>query len=265
MKMFVGLGNPGPKYAGNRHNIGFLAVERIAQAHGFGPWKSKFKALASEGTLGRQKVMLLKPQTYMNESGQSVGEAARFLKIAPHDIIVFHDELDLAPGKVKVKQGGSNAGHNGLRSIDAHVGNETFRVRLGIGHPGSKDAVVHYVLADFFKADDVWLPDLLDHIAAAAPHLATGDTARFLNDVARSRTASDTHAAPTAHAPPAQGGRRSPAGDTDNPPSAPARSRPASGGPPGERQSKRAGALAENLAKWLSARKTNPRDDSGKS
>jgi PTH1 family peptidyl-tRNA hydrolase len=239
MKLFVGLGNYGEKYARQRHNIGFMAVERLAEIHGFGPWKKKFKGLAADGEIGGEKVVLLKPETFMNESGQSVGEAARFLKIPECDVIVFHDELDLLPGRIKVKTGGGNAGHNGLRSISAHLGNETVRVRLGIGHPGSKDAVAHFVLSDFAKADRVWLPDLLDAVAKAATHLARGDAQRFQTEVARllqqSGRSDDNEVNETRE--------RSP--------------RPvASGGPPGERQSKRAGALAENLAKWLTGRKS---------
>ncbi len=184
MRLFVGLGNPGGQYAGNRHNIGFMALDAIADAHGFPPFRSKFSGLVTEGRLGREKVLLLKPQTYMNRSGQSVGEAARFYKLAAGDITVFHDELDLAPGKVRVKQGGGHAGHNGLRSIHAHLGEAYGRVRLGIGHPGHKDRVSGYVLSDFAKADADWLDDLLRGIADGAPMLAEGDGGRFLNAVA---------------------------------------------------------------------------------
>jgi peptidyl-tRNA hydrolase, PTH1 family len=141
MKLIVGLGNPGPTYAGHRHNIGFMVVERMADEHGFGPWRKRFQGLTADGSIGGEKVLLLKPETYMNESGRSVGEALRFLKIDPADLIVLHDELDLAPGKMRVKVGGGNAGHNGLKSISQHVGNEYVRVRLGIGHPGHKDRV----------------------------------------------------------------------------------------------------------------------------
>lgn len=183
MKLFVGLGNPGPKYAGNRHNIGFMAVDRIAQDHGFGPWRGKFQGSSTEGTLGGQKVLLLKPETYMNESGRAVQEAARFYKIAVGDITVFHDELDIAPKKIRLKQGGGHAGHNGLRSIQAHMGAEFQRVRLGIGHPGHKDAVHRYVLGDFAKADGDWLDDLLRGISDGAAHLAAGEGPKFLNAV----------------------------------------------------------------------------------
>ena len=153
MQIFVGLGNPGAKYAQNRHNIGFMALDEIANAHGFGPWKSRFQGLVSEGRFGSDKVVLIKPETFMNLSGQSVGEAMRFYKLTHDDITVFHDELDLAPGKCRAKLGGGHAGHNGLRSIHAHIGPEYHRIRLGIGHPGHKDAVARYVLNDFAKAE----------------------------------------------------------------------------------------------------------------
>ncbi|MBR9844431.1 MAG: aminoacyl-tRNA hydrolase [Rhodobacteraceae bacterium] len=184
MKLFVGLGNPGPKYAGNRHNIGFMAVERIAEDHGFGPWKGKFQGSISEGRLGLEKVLLLRPETFMNLSGQSVGEAMRFYKLTPDDVTVFHDELDLAPGKCRVKQGGGHAGHNGLRSIHQHIGPDYGRVRLGIGHPGNKNAVAGYVLRDFAKADQDWLDDLLRGISDGAAQLAEGDSGKFMNAVA---------------------------------------------------------------------------------
>ena len=183
MKLLVGLGNPGPKYAGNRHNIGFMALDRIAEDHGFAPWRSKFQGLLAEGRLGREKVLLLKPETFMNRSGQSVGEAMRFYKLTPEDVIVLHDELDLAPGKCRVKQGGGHAGHNGLRSIHGHIGESYGRVRLGIGHPGHKDRVSGYVLADFAKADQSWLEDLLRGISDGADHLADGDSGKFMNAV----------------------------------------------------------------------------------
>ncbi len=184
MKLFVGLGNPGAKYAGNRHNIGFMALDQIASDHNFGPWKSKFQAQLTEGRLGSEKVLLLKPQTFMNLSGQSVGEAMRFYKITPDDVTVFHDELDLAPGKARAKKGGGHAGHNGLRSIHQHIGAEYHRIRLGIGHPGHKDRVSHYVLSDFAKADQNWLDDLLRGVGDGAPQLAEGDTGKFMNAVA---------------------------------------------------------------------------------
>ncbi|MGH1454896.1 MAG: aminoacyl-tRNA hydrolase [Paracoccaceae bacterium] len=184
MKLFVGLGNPGAKYAGNRHNIGFMAVERIASDHGFAPWRSKFQAEVSEGKLGSEKVILLKPMTFMNLSGQSVGEAMRFYKLSPADVTVFHDELDLAPGKCRLKQGGGHAGHNGLRSIHQHITPEYQRVRLGIGHPGHKDRVAGYVLSDFAKAEQDWLDDMMRGISDGAGELAGGDGPKFLNAVA---------------------------------------------------------------------------------
>lgn len=184
MQIFVGLGNPGAKYAANRHNIGFMAVDRIAEEHGFAPWKSRFQGETAEGRLGSDKVLLLKPATFMNLSGQSVGEAMRFYKLEPGDVTVFHDELDLAPGKVRVKLGGGHAGHNGLRSIHQHIGHDYQRVRLGIGHPGHKDRVSGYVLGNFAKADGDWLDDVLRGVADGAPELASGDGGRFLNAVA---------------------------------------------------------------------------------
>ena len=184
MQLFVGLGNPGAKYAGNRHNIGFMALDEIARDHGFAPWRSKFQGQVSEGRLGREKVILLKPETFMNLSGQSVGEAMRFYKLSVEDVVVFHDELDLAPGKCRVKQGGGHAGHNGLRSIHQHITPEYTRIRLGIGHPGHKDRVSGYVLADFAKAEQGWLDDLMRGISDGAAHLAEGDNAKFQNAVA---------------------------------------------------------------------------------
>ena len=184
MQIFAGLGNPGAKYAGNRHNIGFMALDRIAEEHGFSPWKARFQGEVAEGRLGSEKVILLKPSTFMNLSGQSVGEAMRFYKLEPEDVTVFHDELDLAPGKLKVKTGGGHAGHNGLRSMHAHIGENYRRVRLGIGHPGRKDLVSHYVLHDFAKADQDWLDDLMRGIADGAPELAAGRNDKFLNAVA---------------------------------------------------------------------------------
>ncbi|PRX37572.1 peptidyl-tRNA hydrolase, PTH1 family [Meinhardsimonia xiamenensis] len=185
MRLFVGLGNPGEKYARNRHNIGFMAVDRIAEDHGFSPWRRKFHGLVSEGRLGGEKVILLKPETYMNLSGQAVSEAMHYYKLTPEDVIVFHDELDLAPGRCRCKTGGGHAGHNGLRSIHAHIGDGYHRVRIGIGHPGHKDRVTAHVLGDFSKADAAWLDDLLRGISDGAPALARGDTAAFMNAVAR--------------------------------------------------------------------------------
>lgn len=187
MQLFVGLGNPGPKYAQNRHNIGFMALDQIASNHGFCPWKTKFQGQISEGRLGSGKVLLLKPETFMNLSGQSVGEAMRFYKLTPADVTVFHDELDLAPGKCRVKQGGGHAGHNGLRSIHQHIGPDYARVRLGIGHPGRKEMVAQYVLHDFAKSDADWLDDLLRGIGDGAPYLADGAADKFMNAVAQHR------------------------------------------------------------------------------
>jgi PTH1 family peptidyl-tRNA hydrolase len=184
MLLFVGLGNPGGKYAYNRHNIGFLAVEDIAERHGFPPFRAKFQGAVAEGRLAGERVALLKPQTYMNESGRSVGEAMRFFKLIPEDVVVFYDELDLAPGKLRVKRGGGTGGHNGIRSIDRQIGPEFWRVRLGIGHPGHKDRVTGYVLSDFAKADEDWLDPLLEAIADAAPRLAERAPDKFMNEVA---------------------------------------------------------------------------------
>lgn len=218
MKLFVGLGNPGAKYAHNRHNIGFMAVDRIAEDHGFAPWRSKFQGQVSEGRLGTEKVVLLKPETFMNRSGQSVGEALRFFKLEPADMVVFHDELDLAPGKCRVKQGGGHAGHNGLRSIHAHVGEAYGRVRLGIGHPGHKDKVASYVLNDFAKADQDWLDDLIRGISDGARDLAEGDSGRFMNAVAL-RVAPPRSSTPKPDAPaPAQAPADRPATEDDRSP-----------------------------------------------
>jgi len=183
MKLLIGLGNPGARYARNRHNVGFMAVDAIANRHVAGPWRRRFQGEAAEAQIGGQKVLLLRPQTFMNESGRAAGEAARFFKLTPADIVVFHDELDLAPGKVKVKQGGGHAGHNGLKSLTAHCGAEFWRVRIGIGHPGERDKVLGYVLGDFAKADAAWLDPLLDTMAEAVPELVSGNEARFASQV----------------------------------------------------------------------------------
>lgn len=183
MKLIVGLGNPGDRYARNRHNIGFMAIEAIARAHGAAPWRKRFQALATEAMIGNERVLLLLPQTYMNESGRSVAEAVQFYKIPLADIAVLHDELDLAPGKLRIKTGGGNAGHNGLRSITAHLGNDYRRVRLGIGHPGDKARVHGYVLGDFSKAEMEWVDDLVRLGADNAPLLARGEDASFQNKV----------------------------------------------------------------------------------
>ena len=184
MQLWVGLGNPGPQYAMHRHNVGFMALDAIAEVHGFGPEQKKFSGWLREGRIGSEKILLLKPATFMNESGRSVGEALRFYKLGPEALTVFHDELDIAPFKVKVKQGGGTAGHNGLRSIDQHIGPDFRRVRIGIGHPGHKDRVTGYVLGNYAKAEIDPLADMLGAIAAEAGWLAQRDEARFISDVA---------------------------------------------------------------------------------
>lgn len=183
-QLWVGLGNPGPQYAFNRHNVGFMVADALADIHRFGPVQKKFQGWLQEGRIGSDKILLLKPATFMNESGRSVGEAMRFYKLELSALTVFHDELDLAPFKVKVKQGGGHAGHNGLRSIDQHLGAEFRRVRLGIGHPGHKDRVSGYVLGNYAKAEMDPLAEMLGAVAAEADRLAAGDDTRFMNDVA---------------------------------------------------------------------------------
>ncbi|MCV9935670.1 aminoacyl-tRNA hydrolase [Boseaceae bacterium BT-24-1] len=183
MLIFAGLGNPGSRYARNRHNIGFMAVEAIARAARAAPWRARFQSHACEATIGSEKVLLLMPQTYMNESGRAIGEAARFFKVAPADVIVFHDELDLPPAKLRVKLGGGNAGHNGLRSTTAAIGNDYRRVRMGIGHPGDKALVHPYVLNDFGKAEEPWVEDLCTACADNAALLAAHDDAGFQNKI----------------------------------------------------------------------------------
>ena len=190
MLLFVGLGNPGAKYAKHRHNVGFMAVDAIAERFGFGPERSQFRSLTREGFIEaggrRHKVLVIKPQTFMNESGTAVGEAARFFKIEEDEVIVFYDELDLAPGKIRVRTGGGTAGHNGIRSIKSHWGNDFQRVRIGIGHPGQKSRVTGHVLGDFSKADrEQWLEDTLDAIARSAEFLAAGEGPAFMSEVAR--------------------------------------------------------------------------------
>ena len=183
MRLFVGLGNPGTKYALNRHNIGFMAVDEIARRHGFAPWRRRFQGMTSEGTLDEEKVVLLRPETFMNESGRAVQEAANFFKLGIDDIVVFQDELELPPAKVRVKIGGGIAGHNGLRSISAHIGNEYRRVRLGIGHPGVKELVHGYVLSDFAKSDRPWVEALCAVMADNAGLLARAKDSTFQNKV----------------------------------------------------------------------------------
>lgn len=242
MKLLVGLGNPGAKYERNRHNVGFLAVDRIAADHGFGAFRRRFHGYVAEGDIAGERVLILKPDTYMNESGRAVGEAARFLKIPEDDIVVLYDEIDLAPGKLKVKTGGGNAGHNGLRSISAHLGNDYVRVRIGVGHPGRKDLVAHYVLHDFSSADREWLEPLLEAISKSAGRLASGDHARFLSEVARATAPVDDKA------------RSGKAAKQNAPEMAPPKRTPKSPHPSGERMSKRQSSLAENLQKWLKGR-----------
>jgi len=185
MLLWVGLGNPEPGMARQRHNIGFMAIDRIAERHGFTPWRSRFKGLIAEGSIGSEKIIALKPLTYMNLSGESVQQAANFFKIPPEAITAFHDELDLAPGKLRVKNGGGAAGHNGLRSMDRMLGMPDYhRVRLGIGHPGIKELVTGHVLGDFAKQDQDWLNVLLDAVADGAPLLAAGKPEEFMTKVA---------------------------------------------------------------------------------
>jgi PTH1 family peptidyl-tRNA hydrolase len=183
MRLLVGLGNPGSEHVGNRHNIGFMVVQEIARRHGFPPWRRRFQGVATEGSIGPERVLLLLPGTYMNESGRAVGDAAHFYKLALSDIAVVHDELDLPPGKVRVKAGGGIAGHNGLRSITAHVGNDYRRVRLGIGHPGDKNLVYRYVLSDFAKDERPWVEALIGAIADNVGLLARGEDNTFQNKV----------------------------------------------------------------------------------
>ena len=184
MRLIAGLGNPGPKYAKNRHNIGFMAVDAIARRHGFGPERARFHGLVTEGRLGHEKVMLLKPQTFMNDSGVAVAEAANFFKLGPNEVYVIYDEIDLAPLKVRVKAGGGTAGHNGIRSIAAHYGKDFMRVRLGIGHPGDKARVPGYVLKDFARDEEPWVEAVIEAVAEAAPLLAEERDSEFMNRVA---------------------------------------------------------------------------------
>jgi peptidyl-tRNA hydrolase, PTH1 family len=183
MLLLVGLGNPGARYVGNRHNIGFMAVEEIAKRHGIGPWRRRFLGVSCEGPIGGERVLLLLPGTYMNESGRAVAEAAQFYKMPVGDITVFHDEIELPPGKVRVKVGGGIAGHNGLRSISQHIGNDYRRVRIGVGHPGHKDLVEHYVLSDFAKSERGWVEALAGILADNVDFLVRGEDATFQNKV----------------------------------------------------------------------------------
>jgi PTH1 family peptidyl-tRNA hydrolase len=181
--LIAGLGNPGSQYAANRHNIGFMAADEIHRRHSFSPWTKKFQSLIADGIIDGEKIILIKPQTFMNLSGQAVGEAMRFYKLAMNDLVVIYDELDLAPGKVRVKTGGGSGGHNGIKSIDAHCGKDYRRVRIGIGHPGAKEMVTNHVLGNFAKSDNEWLQHLFDAIAANAGLLAKRDDAGFMNRV----------------------------------------------------------------------------------
>lgn len=237
MKLIVGLGNPGAQYARHRHNVGFMALDRIAARQGLTTWRKRFQGDTAEGEIAGQRCILLKPQTFMNESGRAVGEAARFLKIEPEDVIVAHDELDLAPGKLKVKTGGGNAGHNGLRSTTQHIGNEYVRLRIGIGHPGHKDLVHGYVLHDFAKIDLDWLDPVLDAISQAFPQLVLGDPGRFMTEVAQLLREDDAKATPA----------------KTEAKEAPATAK-AAPHPARESNNKRQSALAENLKKWLKGR-----------
>lgn len=185
MLLLVGLGNPGSKYANNRHNIGFMAIDAIARAYNFGPWKKKFRGEIAEGSIAGVKTLLLKPQTFYNDSGHAVGEAANFYKLTPHDVVVFYDEIDLAPGRFRMKRGGGAAGNNGVRSISAWFGDDFRRARLGTGHPGHKDKVQGHVLSDFHKIEIEWRDALLDAVAKAAPLLAAGDDEKYQAEVMR--------------------------------------------------------------------------------
>jgi len=186
MRLLVGLGNPGAAYSRNRHNIGFMAADEIVRRHGFSGWKAKFQGELAEGTIDGEKVLVLKPGTFMNLSGQSVGAALRFHKIEPDSVTVFYDELDLAPGRIRIKKAGGSGGHNGIKSLDSHIGPEYWRVRLGIGHPGDKTLVSPYVLGDFAKADQAWLEPLLDGVARHLPLLLAGNHTDYMSKIALS-------------------------------------------------------------------------------
>jgi PTH1 family peptidyl-tRNA hydrolase len=237
MLLIVGLGNPGPEYRRHRHNVGFMAADAIHGRHGFSPWRKRFRGEVAEGTLAGEKVLLLKPLTYMNDSGRAVQAAMAFYKLAPNDIVVIHDEVDLPPGKTRMKAGGGTAGHNGLRSIGAEVGEDFRRLRIGVGHPGVKEAVPHYVLHDFPKADAAWLTPLIDAIAEHAPLLAEGKDATFANRV-HAATAPDS--GKRANAADAETG----AAKASKPKAEPASSIPGDGG-------KGEGPLARGLRKLL--------------
>lgn len=203
MFLVVGLGNPGSDYAANRHNIGFMAVDELVRRHSFGPWRKKYQGELSDGTIGSHRVLALKPMTFMNRSGQSVAEVARFFKIPPENVIVLHDEIELPPGKLRVKQGGGHAGHNGLRDIDAHFGNPYWRVRLGVGRPHDKALVHNWVLGNFAKSDQQWLEDFLGAVADHMGLMLRGDQSGFMNRVslatqpAKPKKIKDTNPPPT--------------------------------------------------------------------
>jgi PTH1 family peptidyl-tRNA hydrolase len=192
MLLIVGLGNPGAEYARHRHNVGFVAVDAIHRRNGFGPWRARFQGQTSEGTLSGVKTLLLKPQTYMNDSGRAVAAAMQFYRLAPADVVVVHDEVDLPPGKTRIKAGGGSAGHNGLRSVTGHIGNDYRRLRIGVGHPGVKEMVSNHVLRDFAKADAEWLNPLIEAIAENAPLLAEGKDSTFANRLHEAIAGGDT-------------------------------------------------------------------------
>jgi len=253
MKLIVGLGNPGAKYARNRHNVGFMTLEKIADTFGRAGWRKKFSALICDADIDGSKALLLCPQTFYNEAGRAVSEAARFHKIGPEDIIVFHDEIDLVPGKVRVKTGGGNAGNNGLRSISSHMGTEFVRVRIGVGHPGNKDAVAHYVLNDFPKAHTEGMDVLMEAMAKSTPHLMAGAHDKFQTDVAQTlsdfRNEGDDGDAPAKRRSVKAKERNDDASEATAETKKVAKRHPA-----GERQSKQKTALADNLKRWLAGR-----------
>ena len=196
MRLLVGLGNPGSGYANNRHNLGFMTADRIVERHGLGTWRTKFQGHFAQGHLGGDNVVILKPMTFMNESGRAVSEAMSFYKLDLEDVIVFYDEIELAPGKIRVRKGGGHAGHNGIRSLVSHIGEAFWRVRMGVGHPGNKDRVSGYVLQDFAKADSAWVSALVDASADATPLLIEGEDNRFMTDVAQAMQGIETPPSP---------------------------------------------------------------------
>jgi PTH1 family peptidyl-tRNA hydrolase len=247
MLLIVGLGNPGAEYARQRHNVGFMAVDVIYARHKFTPWRRRFRGEVAEGTLAGAKVLLLKPITFMNDSGDAVQEAAHFYKLAPKDIVVIHDEVDLPAGKVRLKAGGGSAGHNGLRSITAAIGDEYRRVRIGVGHPGRKEAVPHYVLHDFAKADTAWLVPLLDAIGDNADLLAEGKDATFANRIHAALAPPEKEKAPKDTAKP-RAPSETPSGDVVPAAKPPTAAKPASA-PSADAAPKGDGPLASALKK----------------